>query len=364
MKRSVAIKGPTPAFVRWAIERPCPLRPIGSPRFVDGTFRYLRSLRELSVAVAESRCVDGFGIHPDAFATDGLRSSPEQIEGFDVDEIVAPFGGRDAVQSACGSCAANVVQLGKAQPEDSTIERLTGLVGCYGFLTTNGVALERILSGHSGDEELEEFDLVASLFRTASREPERLERLRELFDGPETVFNSPAGLWHSIWKSEGEGEQRRCWETRLNRDQLIGLAELLREQLEEIKQSNRVNALQGSLSDLVAAIECCQRESLALVVELIPSGFSDGSHWQLDPSCPNCRFVPETLVSTDSSAEQNDAAAASPYCGGCGKRTHWVPGPKFKVLGRRPYMRLVDIVGIEGVKQLQLKLHSLRKGAK
>ena len=48
MKRSVAIWGPTPAFIRWAIEHPCELRDIEVDNLADGTFRQLRALRELS----------------------------------------------------------------------------------------------------------------------------------------------------------------------------------------------------------------------------------------------------------------------------------------------------------------------------
>ena len=90
MKRSVAIIGPTPAFVRWAIWHPCDLRPLEERRFIDQCFRTLRGIRAYSVAKAEGRIHDGFCLHPEiTMAAVGLnRTAVESPRGFSIDEVL------------------------------------------------------------------------------------------------------------------------------------------------------------------------------------------------------------------------------------------------------------------------------------
>jgi len=66
MKRTAAILGPTPPFLRWTIALPCPLRDLEAKTSLpDVTFRQLRSLRALSVGETQSRVKEGFCLHPD-----------------------------------------------------------------------------------------------------------------------------------------------------------------------------------------------------------------------------------------------------------------------------------------------------------
>ena len=99
MRRSVAITGATPAFVRWAIWHPCELRPLDPYRFADQTFRKLRGVRELSIAKVENRCDDDFCFHPEAFAEN--QPTVDQVRGFQREEIAAVFGGEAPVFSSC-----------------------------------------------------------------------------------------------------------------------------------------------------------------------------------------------------------------------------------------------------------------------
>ena len=107
MRRSVAITGATPAFVRWAIWHPCELRPLDPYRFADQTFRKLRGVRELSIAKVENRCDDDFCFHPEAFAE--TQPAVDQVRGFQREEIAAVFGGEEPVFTSCLGCPANAM---------------------------------------------------------------------------------------------------------------------------------------------------------------------------------------------------------------------------------------------------------------
>ena len=68
MKRSVAIVGPTPAFLEWSIAQECRLRDLDVEQPVDlpsQTFRQLRSVRELGVGRVEGRVFEGTCVHAD-----------------------------------------------------------------------------------------------------------------------------------------------------------------------------------------------------------------------------------------------------------------------------------------------------------
>ena len=106
MKRSVAIFGPTPQFVRWAIAHPCPLRSLDLEKLPDTTFRQLRGIRELSNGVVENRIVESICLHPDSTSAD-----VESARGFPAEEILEAFGSHEQVQECCGDCPANAVSV-------------------------------------------------------------------------------------------------------------------------------------------------------------------------------------------------------------------------------------------------------------
>jgi len=162
MKRSVAITGATPAFLRWAIWHPCDLRPLDPYRFADQTFRKLRGIRELSIAKVENRCDDDFCFHPEAFTA--TAPTVDQVRGFQREEIAAVFGGEEPVFTSCLDCPANVLS-----------ERTEGVAaGCFGFMATTEFDLQRLMSGYPQGSSAE-FDLVQRVQMAAEQieiEPE------------------------------------------------------------------------------------------------------------------------------------------------------------------------------------------------
>ena len=126
MKRSVAILGQTPQFVRWAIRKACPLREL-SENLADDSFRQLRGLRAFSVGRAEGRVVDGVCIHPAASA-----KKVDEARGFFAAEVLDAHGGEHQVDQCCHGCEANA--LADAVP---------GVwAGCYGWLLRNCLRIE------------------------------------------------------------------------------------------------------------------------------------------------------------------------------------------------------------------------------
>lgn len=154
MKRSVAILGPTPAFVRWAIHRACPLREIEEDNLPDSTFRQLRSLSELSLAIQEERVFEEIAFHPET--TDNGETL-----GFPVNEILDVVGGATHITDSCSQCPAN------------THAQNRGWVGCFGIATTQ-------------DNEIQ------------SNVQQRLDQ-PELSDAFVNHFRFPQPSWYGIW---------------------------------------------------------------------------------------------------------------------------------------------------------------------
>lgn len=370
MKRSVAIHGPTPSFVRWAIRQPCCLRPTDSNRFVDQTFRCLRSLRCLSVALEEGRCANGFCVHPSAH-----QLPVESVEGFSVDEVTSPYGGLGWIEGACGGCPANVATPSntsnegyegyegyeaeaEAQRNAKTVNRM---VGCYGFLARDGSSLDQILAGHVTEEG--SGDIATQMFHTL-RQNESLQNAWPTLYSCE-VPKSADVMWHTLWRSlesnasEPSKSARATRELEISLDRLrfwkeFGFAWSRAVAARSVAASSRGQPSQP-LRDFFQAVNACCDHAMPLVVELVPSGYSDGKRWQLDPSCSNCGWVPEAYRG-QACSDQRVLRTWDPGCRGCGRTVIWTSGPKFKVLGTRPYMRLVDIVGTEGVEILMNEL--------
>ena len=194
MKRSVAILGPTPSFLRWAIGHPCPLREPVDQGLAASTFRQLRGVRELSLAQIEDRIVEGVGLHPDASPT-----APEQALGFSVAEIVAPFGGLDHVTHCCQGCPANAGS--NIQP------RL--LAGCYGWLPADlETDFEEVVRGQS-------------IHRGRFANPDHDHRIVEMLEkvvlecapGPDLAehFLPTSPVWYGLWSRAISGPCCQSW---------------------------------------------------------------------------------------------------------------------------------------------------------
>ena len=303
MKRNAAIIGPTPAFLRWAINLPCPLREIESDNLPSSTFRQLRSLSEWSTASREGRVMDGVAFHPDTRKEGALL-------GFPVDEIADAFGGTDFVQSSCGGCPAN------------SLKDVEGCAGCFGIVKI-----------------VDQAEIVQQVERAVSAR-ELYSQLRQVFPlGAESEFeaesesrSSPAALWYGLW---------------INRVITPAAAGVLLPLVENLRNRS------AEWESFCISVQQCYAHNLELHVELYPRGVSDGRHWRLDPHCANCKALwnDETLWNDEGDGRRGNQAGKA--CQVCGKQ--WVERAekKRKVLGIRPYMRLEHIFGNEKCEALR-----------
>ena len=233
MKRTAAIIGPTPAFVRWAINHACSLRELDADNLPYQTFRQLRSIREISLGKLQQRIVNGICFHND-YAND-----PETARGFPVDEVFQLSGTGEEIASCCDRCPANSVlatdHRGDLQP---------AWAGCYGWFRSE-----------EGDMNL--IDMFEQVSRSTGS----------------TIFadGNPARVWFRIW-------QNQVWSGKQ-------LAELNR----FCSTLPSADSLSFDFQNFVRAIQACQENRLELVTELIPSGESDGNQWTIRAHCLDCQ---------------------------------------------------------------------------
>lgn len=325
MKRSVAILGPTPQFVRWAILHPCSLRQLEPNNLADSTFRQLRGLRELSTGYLEERVVDGICVHPDASSR-----FPAQSLGFLATEVLDAFGDAAFVNTCCQTCPANV----------DAHDRPGSWAGCYGWLPASddfvmGAGSQiRSRPGRSPDSQ------------PAMEANKSGETLVEMLDGviesagwsekAGGLFLETSPRWYGIWETGY-----------LTRDQI----EFLRVMFEQIlgNRSPQQQKAGRPISELVRfydALRACSDDSLELFVELIPPGYSDGLTWTQLAHCPTCKCVMNTA---------NDSTTTCPAC----SRTGSPHGErKGKVLGLRPYVRLCGVIGERRTEEFLKKFES------
>lgn len=313
MKRSVAVTGPTPAFIRWAILKDCSLRDVEVEDLPDATFRQLRSIAELSVASRQHRIFENVCVAADA---DSQR--PEEARGFPVAEILDMYGSADRLEQVCGECEANCwptqfVGLSK-HPGDHAGEFSTRplhrLAGCFGMLATDlnwSFDPSHAASGQTGSREDAGGDLIAMTQRAAADQPDLLGT-----EFPDAV--------HPFY---------RLWQTPVWSPQQAGSAGQLFAAIDSPSRGH------DEIKKLIVACEQCSRHDLTLHVELVPSGYSDGLHWRRAPCCSRCRFV------------HDPPRRPNAPCRGCGGRDSDLYVGKSKVLGRRPYLLLEKIFGRE-----------------
>ena len=290
MKRSAAIIGPTPAFLRWTIVVRCPFRDPQARNPTGAAFRELRSLRAIAVGEIEDRIVDGICVHPAAQV-----SKPDQAKGFPVDEVYAAYGGAESANQACGNCVANIPVCDRGLDQAAKGAAFSK-AGCFGWLpfgddeTQSGDFL-RLMVCERGDR-----SGIVEKFQSA------IESIAEPSPFPKT---SPA--WYGVW-SVGEFSK------------------------EQLKFLDRVCSLVESTSiawrRLALAIKWAAKDELKFVCALTPPGNSDGAHWTIESHCVACGF-----------SKTNSA------CNACCDISPPRASRKMKVLGLRPYLNLVSIVG-------------------
>lgn len=330
MKRSVAIYGRTPMFLRWAIQYACPLRELYPQNLPDSTFRQLRGIRELGFARQASRVRDGVCLHPAA-----NLDSPEEALGFPIDDVLTTFGDAEFIQGQCSNCPANaLLPLGNDL-----------WAGCFGILAADArFNLNDMLRGNLRQTEAEQPEIVdgersGKGFFNRYDVPRLFEQIVKKHDmlGEASQWNwQSQSLWVSMWRDQERTITQ--WDF---------IARILRLALEEVQNGGSSAANQSDdrytdgfvmdLSQLLAAVRQCRMSNLAMHTELVPSGFSDGTRWTIDPHCQICKtrwFDP------------------TQPCHTCQSRGGYQNEIKLRVLGIRPYLRIAEIVGLERAKKL------------
>lgn len=230
MKRTAAVLGPTPPFLRWAIGQACPLRDVDVDNLADQTFRQLRNLRELSNGYRQHRVMDGICVHP------APMGDADLLRGFHVDEVFDYFGDAQSLQATCGKCPANC---------SAAVE--TDWAGCFGLVPV---------------------DLNFTFGHTPASQVLPHDSLAEIVD---PILGQPLGFY-------------RLWIDRWVDPQ--GLAKLA----DVFHQAASQRPNHDALQQFANACRRCADHRLGLFVELVPAGFSDGVHWRLSRGCIRCRY--------------------------------------------------------------------------
>lgn len=305
MKRSVAVLGPTPQFLRWSIDHVCAIRAGGDISSPDSTFRQLRGIREFSLGEAEGRVVDSVCIHGSASS-----DHPELAMGFTESEVLAVFGGRDAIESCCFGCKANTNALDSGDPL---------WAGCYGWLTADGSS---IASLSEGEEKSQSDDrLPPPSEDMLVKEIEFAIQMLNLGSLIETNFAKTGPAWFSFWEN-----------STLTVPQLLLLEKVFSTALRRHESSGDPDFVDDLLR-FIDALTLCHRHSLKLNVELVPRGYSDGVTWTTFAHCPRCHHG----VSSPEETWQ--------ICAVCGHESPPSGERKSKVLGLRPYVNLDRVLG-------------------
>lgn len=234
MKRTAAVLGPTPPFLRWAIQQDCALRDLDVDNLADQTFRQLRNVRELSNGYRENRVLEDICVHPAPIGDNSL------VRAFHVDEVFDFFGDEPSLTQRCGSCPANC-----------NANLKTDWAGCYGLLPVD----LNFTFGHTQKSEVMPTDDLIALVDQAMLEE-----------------NGFYYLWPQKWVQE---------------QSVVKLASIFDSVAALRPQHQR-------LSQFADACKRCADNNMRLFVEFVPSGFSDGIHWKLNRACENCRFESQT----------------------------------------------------------------------
>ena len=309
MKRSVAILGRTPQFVRWAIWQECSLRQLSADRLTHETFRSLRGLREFSVARSEGRVIDGVCIHPTASS-----AQVSQAKGFFDSEVLDAHGDEDFVNSCCSGCLANSLQ--------------DLWCGCYGWLFSRcnyrfDTTTEASEESDRNAEEEQGLDFVELV--------DQIIEENNLSDQAARLFAKASPRWYGIWKAGIVRDEKAEW--------LLRVFALVEQRVEQQGVPRNPD-----LAQLIEALKRCCEHGLAIHVELVPPGFSDGQTWTISRCCPTCKF------------EMQDKKEQS--CPACKRFGNPHELRKNKVLGLRPYVHLEGVIGAEKTAEILKKFEA------
>ncbi len=306
MKRSVAVLGPTPQFLRWSIDLPCKLRVGGDTASPDATFRQLRGVREFSNGLVENRVFENICIHASA-----MSDQPDSAMGFTESEVLDVFGGRETIEKCCRDCNANTNLLDSGDAM---------WAGCYGWLTTDGSSLTSLARRNEKTDQpaTERPDPIDDLL---VKEVDLAIQMLNLQPLIESNFPSASPAWFSFWQ-----------ESTLTIPQLLLLEKIFSTALRRHASTGDPDFVDDLLR-FIDALTLCHRHSMQLNVELVPQGYSDGVTWKIFAHCPRCR---RCVTSPD----QTWLA-----CEACGHESPPSGERKSKVLGLRPYVNLNRVLG-------------------
>jgi hypothetical protein len=289
MKRSAAIIGPTPAFLRWSLTVECPFRDTDAKSLPDAAFRELRSLRAIAVGEVEERIFDGICVHPAA-----ADVATAEVKGFPVQEVYHAYGGSDSANSTCQNCVANV-PISQIELEGDLKH---SKAGCFGWLPFGDH-----IEGARGFSQL-----MVSGESSLKNIVEEFEAAAKSVEGP-CPFPRTDPLWYGVWScGDFSAEQLKY---------LVRICE---------KVESKAIAWQR----VARAVKLANDHDVRFVCALTPPGNSNGTHWRIESHCLACGF----------------ARTKSP-CRACGELSPPQAARKTKVLGLRPYLNLVSIIGKE-----------------
>lgn len=290
MKRSAAILGPTPPFIRWAIESPCPfLRmtvPNSSRNPAQTRWRQLRSLKEVTRARTEGRVYSGY-----CFASE---ASSANVIGVQIEEVTAPLGGTEHIEASCHRCPANPrPHLGQWAP----------CTGILPLITPRETLLE---TEQAWTEQLNWLN----------------QRISVELDSIAVSELVPRPLnWHRTW-------QGPC----LDSARLQVAIQVL-----DLFVEHSPHALHER-AELRAALEHADHHSLKVWMESVPIGWSDGQSWHLPAHCQSCGAPWR--------------GPGSGPCSSCDSTSSYQAERRLKVLGLRPFIQLSSVLGTEAAAKL------------
>lgn len=298
MKRAAAILGPTPPFIRWAIEAPCPFLRMPSannPRNPAQTrWRQLRSLKEVSRAQAEGRVHSGY-----CFSTE---ASALNVIGVQISEVTTPFGGEERVEANCLKCPAN------PQPD---FRRWAPCGGILPLVPARETSLE---TEHAWAEQLNWLN-----HRIAA----------------------DSGDWGGPEKSPGPANWYLAWlGPSLESDHLKFAVQVLDLSVERFRHAVLEQA------ELRAALEHAVRHGMKVWIEPVPIGWSDGQNWHLPAHCKNCGAI--------------WSGPGAGNCSSCRSASSYQAKRRLKVLGLRPFVQLASVLGNEAAQTLFAEYQSAR----
>ena len=299
MKRTAAILGPTPQFVRWAIEQPCELRDLELDRLPETTFGQLRSIREASRGLLEGRVFEGICVHPSV----DRQTPPNEVRAFPIGEIVDLVGGNERLNRCCGNCPAN-----------AAVDDEIGWAGCYGWLPAD-LDWQPAPTPPKSKANANEF---ANLERSLSRIIEQDLKLEY-----EREFDPSCHGWFGLWRRSP-----------LNTQQLAVVRQTLEAYVSKFTAAEPI-------THLLDATRRCASANLNLHVELVPPGHSDGVCWTIMAHCPDCKCT----------------RWVDHFCEGCGRQGSFIPARKQKVLGLRPYLLLESVLGADQTELFVNRFH-------